>query len=99
MVKYSYGNMALDKQSDADNDLRNEYQFLKRLRGAEHIAQLIDFPDCSLNLPGISDGEATYEESVQKQKDEAAAAAADGSQPTTVSPVRRCPTFALEYIT
>ncbi|KAI0439645.1 hypothetical protein F4803DRAFT_564378 [Xylaria telfairii] len=99
VVKYSYGNLALDEQSDADNDLRNEYQYLKRLRGAEHIVQLIDFPDCSLNLPGISDGEATYEESVQKQKDEAAAAAADGSQPTTVSPIRRCPTLAIEYIT
>ncbi|KAI8948690.1 hypothetical protein F4801DRAFT_591686 [Xylaria longipes] len=98
VVKYSYGCLAPDKQSDADEDLRNEYQWLKRLRGAEHIAQLIDMADCSLQLPGISNGENTYEESVQKQKDEVAAAG-DGSQSIPAAPVRRCPTFALEYLT
>ncbi|KAI0451612.1 hypothetical protein F5B21DRAFT_516632 [Xylaria acuta] len=99
IIKYSFGGLALDKQSDADEDLRNEYRWLKRLRGAEHIGQLIDMADCSLQLPGISDGENTYEESVQRQRDEEAAAADDGSQSAAAAPVRRCPTFALEYLT
>ncbi|TGJ87343.1 hypothetical protein E0Z10_g1491 [Xylaria hypoxylon] len=98
IIKYSYGSLSPDKKSDADEDLRNEYRWLKRLRGAEHIGQLIDLADCSLLIPGLSDGEDTYEESVQRQKDEEAAAD-DGSQPPTAAPVRRCPTFALEYLT
>ncbi|KAJ2976556.1 hypothetical protein NUW58_g8054 [Xylaria curta] len=97
IIKYSYGQLALDKQSDADEQLRNEYQWLKRLRGAEHIVQLIDMADCSLHLPGISDGEATYEESLQKQMGKMAATGY-GSQTSAIAPVRRCPTFALEYL-
>ncbi|KAI0414741.1 hypothetical protein F5X98DRAFT_377482 [Xylaria grammica] len=87
VVKYSYGSLSPDEQSNADNDLRNEYMWLKRLRGAEHIGQLIDLAECSLLLPGTSNGESTYEESVR--------AAGGGSQQ---APVRRCPTFALEYL-
>ncbi|KAI1129181.1 hypothetical protein F5Y10DRAFT_238743 [Nemania abortiva] len=93
VIKYSYGNLTFDReQSNADDDLRNEYHYLKRLRGAEHIGQLIDFADCSLNIHGISNGEDTYE----KDKGEAAA---NGSKPTSEEDIRRrCPTFALEYL-
>ncbi|KAK5637452.1 hypothetical protein RRF57_013167 [Xylaria bambusicola] len=57
VVKYSYGSLSPDQQSNADNDLRNEYHWLQRLRGAEHIVQLIPMADCSINLPGTSNDE------------------------------------------
>ncbi|KAJ8126320.1 hypothetical protein O1611_g7318 [Lasiodiplodia mahajangana] len=98
VIKYSFGSMAPDAKANADDDLRNEYRWLKMLRGAEHIVQLIDFADCTLNLPGVSDGKDTYEASVQKRKDEAAVSGSGGSQPTKEGQVRRCPTFALEYL-
>ncbi|KAI1130343.1 hypothetical protein F5Y10DRAFT_122297 [Nemania abortiva] len=56
VVKYSYGALAIDKHSNADDDLRNEYNCLKRLRGCEHIVQLIPLADCSINIPGVSNG-------------------------------------------
>ncbi|KAI0508450.1 hypothetical protein F5B22DRAFT_649943 [Xylaria bambusicola] len=65
VVKYSYGSLSPDQQSNADNDLRNEYYWLQRLRGAEHILQLMPMADCSINLPGTSNGEATYEEYIR----------------------------------
>ncbi|KAI0459015.1 hypothetical protein F5B21DRAFT_511802 [Xylaria acuta] len=110
VVKYSYGAMAVDDDAnaDADADLRNEYYWLTRLRGAEHIVQLVPMADCSLLLPGMSDGEDTYAQSVQNQmeNEQAAAAAAvaaadddDGEeQQPKAPPPRRCPTFALEYL-
>ncbi|KAI0537083.1 hypothetical protein GGR58DRAFT_514046 [Xylaria digitata] len=97
VVKYSFGSLSPDKKSNADDDLRNEYQWLKRLRGAEHIGQLIDMADCSLNIPGISNGEDTHEDSLKKNR-EKEDAGKDEPQPTATAPARRCPTFALEYI-
>ncbi|KAI3325931.1 hypothetical protein HD806DRAFT_488679 [Xylariaceae sp. AK1471] len=105
VVKYSLGGLSNDKQRDSDDDLRNEYRWLKMLRGAEHIVKLVDLADCSLQLPGISDGEETYEESVRRtssrdQKQTAqGATTADGKAITQEPPtVRKCPTFALEYL-
>ncbi|KAI1328420.1 hypothetical protein F5Y16DRAFT_398353 [Xylariaceae sp. FL0255] len=66
VVKYSLGEDAGDPDSNADEDLRNEYYWLQKLRGAEHIVQLVDMED-GVYLPGTSDGEATYDESVQLQ--------------------------------
>ncbi|KAI0099231.1 hypothetical protein GGR51DRAFT_576348 [Nemania sp. FL0031] len=98
IIKYSYGGLTLDPEANADDDLRNEYRWLKMLRGAEHIVQLVDFADCSLNIAGVSNGEDTYEESVQKMKDEEAASGGDGDHLNIEDKVRRSPTFALEYI-
>ncbi|KAF2973099.1 hypothetical protein GQX73_g677 [Xylaria multiplex] len=97
VIKYSYGSLSPDKQSNADDDLRNEYCWLKKLRGAEHIGQLIYMADCSLRIPGISNGESTYEDSLRKNR-EREEASGDEPQPTAAAPVRRCPTFALEYL-
>ncbi|KAI1745095.1 hypothetical protein F4680DRAFT_467300 [Xylaria scruposa] len=63
VIKYSLGELAGDQHSNADDDLRNEYRWLEILRGAEHIVRLVPFADCSLNLPGISNGEDTFEDS------------------------------------
>ncbi|KAI0439779.1 hypothetical protein F4803DRAFT_25908 [Xylaria telfairii] len=104
VVKYSYGAIAVDQRADADADadLRNEYYWLTKLRGAEHIVQLVPMADCSLMLPGMSDGEASYDQSVQNQKDneqEAADAAGEDEEQQPPAPrPRRCPTFALEYL-
>ncbi|KAI1489950.1 hypothetical protein F5X96DRAFT_679433 [Biscogniauxia mediterranea] len=57
VIKYSLGNLSPDLQSDADDDLRNEYSCLAALKGAEHIGQLVYCPDTSLELPGVSDGD------------------------------------------
>ncbi|KAI2643229.1 hypothetical protein GGS21DRAFT_485736 [Xylaria nigripes] len=59
VIKYSYGELSLDKESDADEHLRNEYEILLRLRGAEHIVRLIHLADHKLNIPGISNGESS----------------------------------------
>ncbi|KAI0185731.1 hypothetical protein EV127DRAFT_194547 [Xylaria flabelliformis] len=64
VIKYSLGELATDEESNADDDLRNEYEWLEMLRGAEHIVRLVPFADCSLDLPGISNGEDTFEDSV-----------------------------------
>ncbi|KAI8949536.1 hypothetical protein F4801DRAFT_400546 [Xylaria longipes] len=103
VVKYSYGALVVDDASDADADadLRNEYYWLTKLRGAEHIVQLVPMADCSVMIPGISDGEDTYAQSVQNQKENEQAAVAPApdveEQPKAPRP-RRCPTFALEYL-
>ncbi len=47
VVKYSLN----EKEDDA---LRNEYHWLRRLRGAEHIGQLVDLDDTSLELRTLS---------------------------------------------
>lgn len=104
VIKYSYGALAVDERADADADadLRNEYYWLTRLRGAEHIVQLVPMTDCSLMLPGMSDGEASYDQSVQNQQEneqEAADAAGEDEEQQPPAPrPRRCPTFALEYL-
>jgi len=104
VIKYSLGSLATDQQRDADDDLRNEYRWLKMLRGCEHIVQLIDMADCSLLLPGISNGENTFEESKRRmqgiqQNQQREGEAVDGKTITKEPPiVRRCPTFALEFI-
>ncbi|KAI0485444.1 hypothetical protein F4859DRAFT_511643 [Xylaria cf. heliscus] len=103
VIKYSYGALVVDNDANADGDadLRNEYYWLRRLRGAEHIVQLVEMEDCDINLPGISDGQSSYDDSVRNLRDtEAAAAAAaggDGGGAPLPLP-RRCPTFALEYL-
>ncbi|KAI1756405.1 hypothetical protein F4782DRAFT_550218 [Xylaria castorea] len=105
VVKYSLGALTSDRHSNADDDLRNEYRWLKMLRGAEHIVQLVPFADCSLKLPGISDGEDTFEDSLAKmsateeaQKNEGETSARGAELTKEPSTVRRCPTFALEYL-
>ncbi|KAI0554499.1 hypothetical protein F4679DRAFT_526282 [Xylaria curta] len=97
VIKYSLGALTSDQHSNADDDLRNEYRWLEMLRGAEHIARLVPFADCSLNLPGISNGEDTFEDSVAKMSatQEARENEGETKEPPTV---RRCPTFALEHI-
>ncbi|KAI0536117.1 hypothetical protein GGR58DRAFT_528644 [Xylaria digitata] len=93
VVKYSLGEYTGDPYSNADDDLRNEHYWLRMLKGCEHIVQLVPFADCSLNLPGISRGEETYEASMEnaRRRDEA-----HGTPGATI--LRRCPTFALEYL-
>ncbi|KAI8948449.1 hypothetical protein F4801DRAFT_591854 [Xylaria longipes] len=105
VIKYSLGALTSDPHSNADDDLRNEYRWLEMLRGAEHIVQLVPFADCSLNLPGISNGEDTIEESLAKMsvKEEAQkneGETSDTGATLTKEPltVRKCPTFALEYL-
>lgn len=95
VVKYSYGSLSPDEQSDADADLRNEYNCLKRLRGAEHIVQLISMADSILNLPGTSNGESTYEEYMLGQQNQEAG---EERSQSAAGSIRRCPTFALEYL-
>ncbi|KAI0101861.1 hypothetical protein GGR51DRAFT_574478 [Nemania sp. FL0031] len=56
VIKYSFGALTLDKYSDADEDLRNEYVCLLMLRGTEHIVQLIPLADQVIRIPGTSDG-------------------------------------------
>lgn len=46
VVKYSLN----EKE---DDDLRNEYRFLKRMRGAEHVGQLIELAEASLELRSL----------------------------------------------
>ncbi|KAI0455945.1 hypothetical protein F5B21DRAFT_502969 [Xylaria acuta] len=105
VIKYSLGALTSDRHSNADDDLRNEYRWLEMLRGAEHIVRLVPFADCSLNLPGISNGEDTIEDSLAKMSVTAEAQNNEGEtsargakltkEPLTV---RKCPTFALEYL-
>lgn len=101
VIKYSLGGLSTDDQSDSDQHMRNEYRFLKMLRGAEHIVRLIDFPDCTLNLPGISNGEATLQRSIRAMS---GMRAKEEVPPAETAPagggldVRKCPTFALEYL-
>ncbi|KAJ8130973.1 hypothetical protein O1611_g2655 [Lasiodiplodia mahajangana] len=95
VVKYSYGSLSFDERTNADNDLRNEYHLLKRLQGAEHIVQLVPMADCSINIPGTSNGKATYYESILSQQSQKASV--EVSQSMTAS-TRRCPTFALEHL-
>ncbi|KAI0878149.1 hypothetical protein GGS24DRAFT_487448 [Hypoxylon argillaceum] len=105
VVKYSLGSLSSDEDSDSDDQLRNEYRWLEMLRGAEHIVQLVPFADCSLNLPGISNGESTYQSSLRRAErsyqalDSQEDINADGNI-ITREPlrVRRCPTFALEHL-
>ncbi|KAI1122156.1 hypothetical protein F5Y10DRAFT_271341 [Nemania abortiva] len=105
VVKYSLGALSTDKDSDSDEHLRNEYRWLQMLQGAEHIVQLVPFADCSMNLPGISNGESTFEKSKENEaiREEAQAkqgeTSANGDKITKEpSRGRRCPTFALEYL-
>lgn len=48
VVKYSLN----EKE---DDDLRNEYRWLQRMRGAEHIGQLIELAEASLELRSLED--------------------------------------------
>ncbi|KAI0599730.1 hypothetical protein F4775DRAFT_599935 [Biscogniauxia sp. FL1348] len=57
VIKYSLGNLSPDVQSNADDDLRNEFKCLAALKGAEHIGQLVYCADTSLEIPGVSDGD------------------------------------------
>lgn len=105
VIKYSLGALASDVESNADDDLRNEYRWLEMLRGAEHIVQLVPFADCSLNLPGISNGEDTFEDSLEKmaaidetQENEGETSARGAKLTKQPLSVRKCPTFALEYL-
>ncbi|KAI3334166.1 hypothetical protein F4824DRAFT_512449 [Ustulina deusta] len=103
VVKYSLGDLTGDPDSNADEDLRNEYHWLEKLRGAEHIIRLVYFADCSLMIPGTSNGEKTYEASVAKaaERDEALRSQVEGDGDGTkgeFSRARKCPTFALEYL-
>jgi hypothetical protein len=105
VIKYSLGDLSTDPDSNADEDLRNEFRWLQMLRGAEHVVQLVDLADCTLRLPGISDGEDTFQDSVRRrsieQQNQTAlgATTADGETITQDFPnIRRCPTFALEYL-
>ncbi|KAI5921964.1 hypothetical protein F4810DRAFT_309565 [Camillea tinctor] len=59
VIKYSLGDLSPDLQSNADNDLRNEFHCLALLKGAEHIGQLEFCPDAFLEIPGVSDGNTT----------------------------------------
>jgi hypothetical protein len=97
VIKYSYGHLSRDTFSDADGHLRNEYHLLERLRGAEHIVQLVPMADCSIDLPGMAQGEDDPEGSSPRPQNQGAAAS-DGSQPPTAPEGRRCPTFALEFL-
>ncbi|KAI0391287.1 hypothetical protein F5Y17DRAFT_17368 [Xylariaceae sp. FL0594] len=56
VIRYSFGRHALDRTVDADEHLRYEYRWLRRLLGCEHILQMIPMADCSVELPGTSDG-------------------------------------------
>ncbi|RWA09519.1 hypothetical protein EKO27_g5574 [Xylaria grammica] len=98
VVKYSLGAFSGDRYSDADEDLRNEYYWLERLRNAEHIVQLVPFADTSVNVPGISRGDENYEELLRRAKrraeEEGSEEPADFGPPS----VLQCPTFALEYL-
>ncbi|KAI0965454.1 hypothetical protein F4678DRAFT_485279 [Xylaria arbuscula] len=105
VVKYSLGKLTGDPKSNADEDLRNEFYWLERLRGAEHIVRLVPFADCTLKLPGISDGEKTYEDSKGKgkERDDALRKQVKGGddksgRKVASSRARKCPTFALEYL-
>ncbi|KAI0474473.1 hypothetical protein F4859DRAFT_522095 [Xylaria cf. heliscus] len=105
VIKYSLGALTSDQNSNADDDLRNEYRWLEMLRGAEHIVQLVPFADCSLNLPGISNGEDTFEESLAKlsvieedQKNEGDTSPRGAKLTKESLRARKCPTFALEYL-
>ncbi|KAI0437402.1 hypothetical protein F4803DRAFT_556048 [Xylaria telfairii] len=105
VIKYSLGTLSSDERSNADDDLRNEYRCLQMLAGAEHIVQLVPFADCSLHLPGISDGEDTYYDALESMADIQLAQDREGETSArgatlTKQPlsVRKCPTFALEYL-
>ncbi|KAI1303491.1 hypothetical protein F5Y03DRAFT_407238 [Xylaria venustula] len=104
VVKYSLGELTGDPNSNADEDLRNEFYWLEKLRGAEHIIRLVPFADCTLKLPGISDGERTYEDSKGKgkQRDDVLRGQVEGKGASGIKVVtsraRKCPTFALEYL-
>ncbi|GAP89008.2 putative serine threonine protein kinase protein [Rosellinia necatrix] len=88
VIKYSHGRLASARDaSDADEDLRNEHRVLTRLRGAEHIVQLVPMADCSLRIPGMSDGEGTYGRGGEGE-----------GEGEVTDRGRRCPTFALEYL-
>ncbi|KAF2963807.1 hypothetical protein GQX73_g9752 [Xylaria multiplex] len=93
IIKYSLGDYTGDPYSNADMDLRNEHRWLRLLQGCEHIVQLVPFADCSLNLPGISNGERTYEAAMENARREDEARGTPGA-----TSVRRYPTFALEYL-
>ncbi|KAI0107218.1 hypothetical protein GGR51DRAFT_571160 [Nemania sp. FL0031] len=105
IVKYSLGDLPTDISSDADQQLRNEYRWLQMLQGAEHIVQLIPFADCSMNLPGISNGERTVEQTLedliirdQVQAERGETSVNRGKIAKEPSRGRKCPTFALEYL-
>ncbi|KAI1429204.1 hypothetical protein F5Y12DRAFT_710418 [Xylaria sp. FL1777] len=108
VIKYSLGGLTGDPDSNADEDLRNEFYWLQRLRGAEHIVRLVPFADCSLKIPGMSDGEKTQKDSDAKgkQRDDAlknqVKGGGDGGDKSKTKGVtwraRKCPTFALEYL-
>ncbi|RYP60317.1 hypothetical protein DL770_010015 [Monosporascus sp. CRB-9-2] len=91
VIKYSLN----PKEDDA---LRNEHRWLKRLRGAEHIGQLVELADASLELvslkntpPSQDDGQTT-----PGQADAREAAPAAGNQSADDKDNGRRPTLALE---
>ncbi|KAI1361327.1 hypothetical protein F5Y08DRAFT_342794 [Xylaria arbuscula] len=85
VVKYSLGELTGDKQSDADADLRNEYHWLLKLRGAEHIG-------CQMEKLAYSAGVAAWD-----QFEEDVNAYIEGRERITER-ARKCPTFALEFL-
>ncbi|KAJ8128664.1 hypothetical protein O1611_g4971 [Lasiodiplodia mahajangana] len=114
VIKYSYGRLSLDPNSDADADLRNEYKCLMKLRGAEHIVQLIPLADCSINIPGASNGAGSSPSSGLTSDlgrlltIGSGSGSGPGQSPDSGSgasgsesedfEARQCPTFAVEYL-
>ncbi|KAI1334856.1 hypothetical protein F5Y15DRAFT_420477 [Xylariaceae sp. FL0016] len=89
IIKYSLGDRAHDQRTNPDDDLINEFKWLEQLRGAEHIAQLLDMAETSfqLRLPGTSSRESA--DNVPALARWLGRLNVQGQTP---------PTFALEYI-
>jgi len=108
VIKYSFGALTLDRHSNADEDLRNEYKWLRRLQGCEHIVQLIPMADCSINIPGTSNGDQTARKPPSGWRRirrflsfgwrRAAEHPDDGQEGVVPAENRRCPTFAIEWL-
>lgn len=105
VIKYSYGHLSLDPDSDADADLRNEYHWLKRLRGAEHIVQLVPMSDCSIFIPGVSSSQGNEGSSsggsvlgVRSLGRSWSTTYSASTRSSSESGERRFPTFAVEFL-
>ncbi|RYP45932.1 hypothetical protein DL768_007800 [Monosporascus sp. mg162] len=93
VIKYSLN----PKEDDA---LRNEHRWLKRLRGAEHIGQLVELADASLELVSLKNAPRSQVDG-QTAPDHAGAGEAGtaaGNQSADGKDNGRRPTLALEYV-
>ncbi|RYP41178.1 hypothetical protein DL767_001182 [Monosporascus sp. MG133] len=93
VIKYSLN----PKEDDA---LRNEHRWLKRLRGAEHIGQLVELADASLELVSLKNAPRSQGDgqTAPGQADAGEAGPAAGNQSADDKDNGRRPTLALEYV-